>query len=1166
MAGGLTISVRQIASYPVATISPADLILVQQGGQGGPYASAGIYSAIREAVAAGGPLAVGAAAPANAWAGGLFCFQTVYPNSGGELFNAYFDTTAPSGAVLRYLGNGVAGQALWESGTYLWQIIPSGVAGAATPNAVNQMVLDAAGSLLLPSGTLKVARDPASAFEVATMGWVGASTVASFNNRKGVVTLQAADIYGALGICPPDCIATTSSVDAAICAAINDLLRTYPSVWSWMGRVGDVFLTVADMNFALAGNPAFQPPLMLPTPPQPGASPPPDPTTVVNIAWVEAYVAGVLAGPPAYATQDWVLSQLQSYAAVTSFNARTGAVVLLLADITAAGGAPLNGPNFSGIPTAPTAAVGTNSGQIATTAFVEAAISAGTAGVSSFNTRTGAVTLSLADITGAGGAPLTSPSFGGTPAAPTASPGTSTTQIATTQFVHDAIAAAAGVSSFNGRSGAVVLTTADITGAGGAPQASPNLTGTPSAPTATAGTATTQIATTAFVQAAIAAAAPGVNSFNGRTGTVTLIGNDISAAGGALLASPAFTGTPTAPTPSAGNNSTQIATTAFVDNAIATGAVTSVNGRSGGVTIIGADITGAGGALLNSPAFTGLPTGPTAAANTSTTQLATTAFVMNAVNALPVPGVTSFNTRTGAVTLTAADVTNVGGALLASPTFTGTPSGPTASPGTSSTQLATTAFVAAAIAALPATGVTSWNSRTGAVTLQANDLSAVGGALLASPVFTGTPTGPTAAPGTSTTQLATTAFVMSAIGGAGGVLSFNGRTGAVTLVAGDITNVGGALLASPAFTGSPTAPTAATADSSTLIATTAFVKAAIAANPGVTSFNTRTGAVTLTATDVNNAGGPYATTAQLAGYLPLTGGTLTGPGNLQVNGTLGVTGAASFTSINASGSVIANGFQVASTILFNTGAVQTGGNLTVNGSATIASNAQVNGTLTSINNFTCNQSGTIAGNLSVGQGGGGGGLISANGGAAALTLFDQANSGANVSVRYISGQYRWASNALSEMARMDPTTGNFVIPGFGYRPGGGPWSDSSDPRVKKIEGNYTPSLAAILQLQPVNYTFLGNDTMEAPPPGESAPYRESGHYLSAINQTPFVGLDASAVEAVFPECVTKQAWFIDGAAVSDMRVLDTGPLIFALINAVKELSERVAALDGKAAT
>lgn len=72
--------------------------------------------------------------------------------------------------------------------------------------------------------------------------------------------------------------------------------------------------------------------------------------------------------------------------------------------------------------------------------------------------------------------PLASPTFTGTPAAPTAAPATSTTQIATTEFVTSAIAALAF-----------------------APLADPTFTGTPDAPTAAEGTATTQLATTEFV-------------------------------------------------------------------------------------------------------------------------------------------------------------------------------------------------------------------------------------------------------------------------------------------------------------------------------------------------------------------------------------------------------------------------------------------------------------------------------------------------------------------------------------------------------------------------------------------------------------------------------------------------------------------------------------------
>lgn len=74
--------------------------------------------------------------------------------------------------------------------------------------------------------------------------------------------------------------------------------------------------------------------------------------------------------------------------------------------------------------------------------------------------------------------------------------------------------------------------------------------------------------------------------------------------------------------------------------------------------------------------------------------------------------------------------------------------------------------------------------------------SAEGLATLDSPAFIGVPTAPTAAPGTSTTQIATTAFV----------------------------ETGYAKLASPAFSGNPTAPTQASGTNNTTIATTAFVQ------------------------------------------------------------------------------------------------------------------------------------------------------------------------------------------------------------------------------------------------------------------------------------------------------------------------------------------------------
>lgn len=56
---------------------------------------------------------------------------------------------------------------------------------------------------------------------------------------------------------------------------------------------------------------------------------------------------------------------------------------------------------------------------------------------------------------------------------------------------------------------------------------------------------------------------------------------------------------------------------------------------------------------------------------------------------------------------------------------------------------------------------------------------------ISSPTFTGIPAAPTATVGTNTTQIATTAYVIAAVGGAAAVSSVFGRTGAVVASNGD---------------------------------------------------------------------------------------------------------------------------------------------------------------------------------------------------------------------------------------------------------------------------------------------------------------------------------------------------------------------------------------------
>lgn len=111
----------------------------------------------------------------------------------------------------------------------------------------------------------------------------------------------------------------------------------------------------------------------------------------------------------------------------------------------------------------------------------------------------------------------------------------------------------------------------------------------------------------------------------------------------------------------------------------------------------------------------------------------------------------------------------------ASPALTGVPTAPTASSGTNTTQLATTAFVTSAVAAVDVSGQlgdyltkasaasTYLTISTASSTYLSASSAASTYATLASPSLTGVPLAPTATAGTNNTQIATTAFVGTAV-------------------------------------------------------------------------------------------------------------------------------------------------------------------------------------------------------------------------------------------------------------------------------------------------------------------------------------------------------------------------------------------------------------------
>jgi hypothetical protein len=213
------------------------------------------------------------------------------------------------------------------------------------------------------------------------------------------------------------------------------------------------------------------------------------------------------------------------------------------------------------------------------------------------------------------------------------------------------------------------------------------------------------------------------------TGLQTALDSKVGAA------SPAFTGSPTAPTQTAEDNSTKLATTAYVDNAIGSlpgGGATNLNGLS--------DVT------LTSPVEGNF------LRRNSLNQFVNTDLIESDIPDLPASKMTSgtlddarvaesnVTQHEGALTIADTQVTGLVAALAA--------------------KLDGSAYTAADVLAKLLT-VDGPSSGLDADTIDGTELAAI--ALRDSPVFQGTPTAPTAAPGTNTLQVATTAYVEAAI-------------------------------------------------------------------------------------------------------------------------------------------------------------------------------------------------------------------------------------------------------------------------------------------------------------------------------------------------------------------------------------------------------------------
>ena len=135
----------------------------------------------------------------------------------------------------------------------------------------------------------------------------------------------------------------------------------------------------------------------------------------------------------------------------------------------------------------------------------------------------------------------------------------------------------------------------------------------------------------------------------------------------------------------------------------------------------------------------------------------------------------------------------------------------------------------------------------------------------------------------------------------------------------------------------------------------------------------------------------------------------------------------------------------------------------------------------------------------------------------------------------------WEVGNTSNTQVMNITTSLFQVNSTdAAKPGGGSWIATSDVRVKKDIQDYTLSADALLTLRPVSYQY-------------------NGLYGTPENGKTYIGLIAQEVQDT-PFSSMVGTYNYEGTQLLN---LDTSQLVYALINAVQDLTARVKALEAK---
>jgi len=330
---------------------------------------------------------------------------------------------------------------------------------------------------------------------------------------------------------------------------------------------------------------------------------------------------------------------------------------------------------------------------------------------------------------------------------------------------------------------------------------------------------------------------------------------------------------------------------------------------------------------------------------------------------------------------------------------------------------------------------------------------------------------------------------------------------------------------SPNFTGIPTAPQAAAFDTSTQIANTAFVNDALLRYLPLTG-GTLTGRLILAApapVSANEAVAKNYVDGLMSGspFLSLAaGGTVNAPMTIQ---TANMTPLA---FVNVSGNQQYIRFTKSATWDWSVGVKDSIFTISKDSGLTSQVRVNVNGDVQIGGNYL-----TFVGADASGAGATGGPFIYAS----ISSMVFKVGTG-NTSFVY----QNFAGTVVSTLE----ADGDLTIAGQAYKPGGGAWIATSARQLKEDIKPYTTGLEALMLLNPVEFRYNG---MAGLPTDRT-----------------YIGLIHDEVMHL-PEMhrINRRKLREEDDDVTEIPALDSTALTYVLINAVKELAERVNALDDK---